>query len=130
MQVLLLHRRALKVDPEAQIIPNPRKGYRKGHPLGSTYVPSKVLVIHGKKFSLAAANQYLEGKKCQMIEEMNASYVELEVVKESLEQFVSTCADEEVSEYKIHSIRFEVRRLKDAIDRCLSTLNNKCEIKK
>ena len=74
--------------------------------------PSKVLVIHGKKFSLAGANQYLQGKKCRELSKLHDVYGVtghgFSVVTESLKQLASTCADEEVSEDQINDIRFEV----------------------
>lgn len=44
------------------IIHNPKRGYRKHHPLGSTYSPAKVLVLNGRRMSVGQARQYIAAR--------------------------------------------------------------------
>jgi len=39
-----------------------RGGYRKHHPLGSNYVPRRVVMIDGKSFSHGGAKQFLTAR--------------------------------------------------------------------
>jgi len=55
--------RAKYLGLSARAISNPRGGYRKHHPLGSTYSPKRVVVIDGNSFSHGGAKQFLEARE-------------------------------------------------------------------
>ena len=51
--------RAEAIGLTARAIKNSRGGYRKHHPLGSTYSPKRVVIINDISFSHGGADQYL-----------------------------------------------------------------------
>jgi len=51
--------RAIAAGIDARHIKNPRPATRRLSSMGSTYSPSKVLMLNGKPYSLAGARQYI-----------------------------------------------------------------------
>ena len=51
--------RAKLLGCKAEIIENSKGHYRRHHPLGSTSVPQKVVILDDIKFSVGGAKQYL-----------------------------------------------------------------------
>jgi hypothetical protein len=56
---LQLLKRASLLPVTCRLIHNMRGGFRKHHPLGSTYSPQRVIIINNKSFSFAGARQFL-----------------------------------------------------------------------
>jgi len=62
-KVTALINRAEAIGLAARAIKNPRGGYRKHHPLGSTYSPKRVVIINDISFSHGGADQYLRARE-------------------------------------------------------------------
>ena len=58
--------RAKKIDSKARLITQRRGGYRKAHPMGSTYSPLRVIMIDGKSFSHPGAKLYLRARELRI----------------------------------------------------------------
>jgi len=54
----LLRRASMVCD--CRLLLNTRKGFRRHHPLGSTYAPQKIIRLNGRAYSWGSARLYLK----------------------------------------------------------------------
>jgi hypothetical protein len=55
--------RAVKVGIKAELIQASKPHYRRHHPMGSTSVPQKVVMLNGIRMSLGQAKQYINARE-------------------------------------------------------------------
>ena len=61
--VTKLHNRAIEAGISSAIIEKPKSGKRRHSSLGSTYSPSKVIVLNGIRMSHGQALQYIAARE-------------------------------------------------------------------
>ena len=61
--VATLHNRAIEAGIAASIIAKPKSGKRRHSSLGSTFAPSKVLILNGIRMSHGQALQYIAARE-------------------------------------------------------------------